>query len=395
MDAFSASAMEYVFRGQAQFLPYPLDALALIDADEYKDDLVEPVWHADVAPINGTWLCCEWMEGAEIRRLEGTLPQLSAGMLRELHRNLGWLLQGLASIAIAACDKRVPSSSRPGALRVGDETLDALGKLPRAIRRLSFRVSEGLPDDVLWMTGLCPPGAPFHLSREEILALRADGLGTPQSLMLSTKEAGATRAKAFAKTKPDPLIKANWIRDACRDWKATQRARAAARQVKRAKRCARVDLVARFYQATGTDFERLFEEVLGFLKLPFDKLDDKTKTGAPDYLLRLVNSPPLVVELKSREAKLIDYNKAVEVLAASEIHGHKGAFCVTLCHPGVDPSVPAVVASCGRLCVVESIDFGEALLRYCEGVINDEQLYQWLATPGQALAADLPFREYG
>ena len=101
------------------------------------------------------------------------------------------------------------------------------------------------------------------------------------------------------------------------------------------------------------------------------------------------------MELKSREAKLIDYNKAVEVLAASEIHGHKGAFCVTLCHPGVDPSVPAVVASCGRLCVLESIDFGEALLRYCEGVIDDEQLYQWLATPGQALAADLPFREYG
>ena len=256
-----------------RFLPYPLGAQALIDADEYKDDLVEPVWHADVAPINGSWLCCEWMEGAEIRKLEGTLPQLSAGMLRELHRNLGWLLQGLASIAIAACDKRVPASSRPGAVRVDDEALDALGKLPRAIRRLSFRVSEGLPDDVLWMTGLCPPGAPFHLSREEILALRADGLGTPQSLMLSTKEAGATRAKAFAKTKPDPLIKANWVRDACRDWKVTQRARAAERQVKRAKRCARVDLVARFYQATGLDFERLFEEILGFLKLPFDKLE--------------------------------------------------------------------------------------------------------------------------
>jgi helicase len=118
--------------------------------------------------------------------------------------------------------------------------------------------------------------------------------------------------------------------------------------------------------------------------------------GAPDYLLKLPNSEPLVVELKSREeGKLVDYNRAVEVLAASEVHGYRNAFCVTLCQPGVDPSVPSVVASCGRLSVVEAVDLGEALLRLCEGSLAGEQLYQWLATPGQALAADLPFREYG
>jgi helicase len=156
-----------------------------------------------------------------------------------------------------------------------------------------------------------------------------------------------------------------------------------------------VALVNQFYQARGVEFERTFEEIMTALGVPFKRLDDKTKTGAPDYLLELKNSPALVVELKSRDAdKLIDYNKAVEVLAASEVHGFKTAFCVTLCHPGVDPSVPITIAACGRLCVVESSDLGEALLRLCEGALSHEQLYAWLASPGQALSSDLPFREY-
>lgn len=398
---FAACLSSPEFRPQdgcrpTRFIPYPLGAQALIDADEYKEDLVEPVWHADIAPINGAWLSCRWIEGVPLRQLESTLPNLSAGMLRELYRNLVWVLQGLAAIAIAACDNRVPRSSRPACLHVDDASLATLTRLPRAIRRLSFRLSEGIPDDVLWMTALSPPGSPFYLTREEILALRAGEMKTPQVLMLGSPEADAGRVRALSKAKPDPQAKANWLRDACRTWKASQRSRAAERQLKRAKHCARADLVQRFYQATGTDFERLFEEVLTFLKIDFQKLDDKTKTGAPDYLLCLANSSPLVIELKSREeGKLVDYNRAVEVLAASEVHGYREAFCVTLCQPGVDPSVPGVVAACKRLCVVESVDLGEALLRYCEATLSGEQLYQWLATPGQALAADLPFREYG
>jgi helicase len=43
---------------------------------------------------------------------------------------------------------------------------------------------------------------------------------------------------------------------------------------------------------------------------------------------------------------------------------------------------------------VESTDLGEALLRLCEGVLTQPQLWQWLASPGQAPAIDLPYREY-
>lgn len=397
---FSTCLVSPEFRPQngvkpTRILPYPLDSAPLINAEMYQEDLAEPMWYADIAPVNATWLSCEWIDGAALRTLEGTLEHLRAGMLRELFRNLGWVLQGMAEIAMAACDSRIPKSNRPAALHVEDSTLKLMARLPRAIRRLSYRLTEGLPDNVLWMVGLCPPGSPYSLRREEMLALKAAGLTSPEALMQGSADADAARARALIGAKDDLQAKANWLRDACRAWKANQRTRAAERQKKRAKRCPREDLIDFFYQATGSDFERAFEEVLGFLKIENKRLDDKSKTGAPDYLVQLPSSPPLIVELKSRETgKLVDYNRAVEVLAASEVHGYKDAFCVTLCQPGVDPSVPSVIASCGRLTVIEAVDLGEALLRYCEGTLSGEQLYRWLATPGQALAADLPYRDY-
>jgi len=246
------------------------------------------------------------------------------------------------------------------------------------------------------MTGLGGPNSDFRLTRSEILSMRVSGYSTPERVMLGSSEADAARRDAFSRVKPSPYAKANWLRDACRDWKSDQRKRAAQRQLKRAHRCPNTALVKRFYSSTGTEFEKVFEAVLEVLDVSFERLDDRTKTGAPDYLIRLKDSPPIIVELKSKEGdRLVEYNRAVEVLAASEVHGHKGTFCVTLCHPGVDPSVPIVVASCGRLSVVESHDLGEALLRLCEGGIAQSQLWQWLASPGQAIAADLPFRDYG
>lgn len=382
-------------RSPTRRLPFPLEKGYLFDADDYAQDLAEPVWQADIVPINGAKLACDWLEGEELRLLESSLPSLSAGMLRDLFRNLSWALQGLAAIATAAADTRIAKSMRPTILRDDRLDLRALAKLPRVIRRLSLRLAEGLPDDVLWMTGLYSPGADIRLTRSEILALRARGYSSPEAVMQGSAEADAIRITVFAKAKQGAQTKANWLRDTCREWKTNQRQRAADRHQRRAHRCARADLIPRYYQAKGIGFEQVFEEILSFLGVSYEKLDDKTRTGAPDYLLKLIDSPPLVVELKSREGdKLVDYNKAVEVLAASEVHGHRDAFCVTICHPGVDPGVPLVIAASGRLSVVESCDLSEALLRLCEGTLTQAQLWQWLATPGQAVAADLPFKEY-
>jgi helicase len=245
------------------------------------------------------------------------------------------------------------------------------------------------------MNSLNLPGSIFRIQRSEILTLRALGFSSPQVLMLSTPEADIARASAFSKAKPAPQVKSNWLRDSVRAWKATQRKRFEERHLKRAVKCGMEALLVEYYQSRETEFEQVLERILQHLKIQFTKLDGKGKTGAPDYLLELPGSTPIVLEVKTKQnGKLVDYNSAVEVVAAATIHGYPTAFCTTLCHPGVDPSVAPVIVSCGKLSVVEGHDLAEALLRVGEGALSQSQLWQWLATPGQALAADIPFKDY-
>jgi helicase len=390
---FAACFCSPEFRGgriseKTRYLPFPLTANPLTDPSQFAADLAEPVWRADVMPINAAKLTLDWIEGRGLRDLERSVPKLSAGMLTEMFRNLVWILQGASAILSAV-------AASPQDMGIDPALALELAKLPRVIRRLSARVSEGLPDELLWLREMVRSTRGLSLGRHDILALRVEGMTTLEQLSLGSKDADDARARAFAKAKPTPQVKSNAVRDAARQWKSAQRKRAADTQIRRARNCERVDLLIQFYASKGKEFESAFENILNFLAIPFRQLDDNTKTGAPDYLLEIPDCKPLVVELKSREGeKLVDYNKAVEVIAAAEIHGFAGAFCVTLCHPGVDPSVPLVIAECGRLSVVETHDLGEALLRVCEGTLSLGQLWHWLATPGQALANDLPWTEF-
>ena len=122
----------------------------LVNPESFSGDLAEPIWEADIAPINGAKLNCDWIDGVELSQLESSLEYLSAGMLLGMFRELVWALQGLASIITAVADVRVPTGSRPGVLRGDRARLDLLAKLPRVIRRLSFRLAQGLPEEGLW-----------------------------------------------------------------------------------------------------------------------------------------------------------------------------------------------------------------------------------------------------
>ncbi|MDI6017216.1 DEAD/DEAH box helicase [Burkholderia pseudomallei] len=380
---------------RTRHLPYQLEEPYLIDADAFSKELMEPVWQADPAPVNAAKITVDWINGAELRDIENSLDALRAGSLRDMFRNVCWVLSGVASIVEAVTDARTPNALRPPYLTIPNSQLANLRKLPRYFRRLSLRVAEGLPDDVLWMTWLNNRDAAFRLTRGEILALRRHGFTSLDQIMQGTPEADQVRLAVFDAIKPTPHTKANWLRDASRQWKQEQRRRTAERHATRAKHCPHAQHVETYYTSRGTDFEAAFEKAMQLLNIKFQRLDDRAVTGAPDYLLELSDSPPLILELKSKvNDKLVDYNSAVEVLAASEVHGYKEIFCVTLSHPGVDPSVPSVINACGRLSVVESHDLGEALLRVCEGNLTQAQLWQWLATPGQAKADDLPFRTY-
>ncbi|AZZ92555.1 DEAD/DEAH box helicase [Hahella sp. KA22] len=396
---FSAAFSTPEFNSQggvqpSRFLPWQLKDIAT-NPGSYASDLLEPTWYANPAPTSAAWLALGWINGELLSEQEKTHSDLRAGSILDMYRNLGWSLQGIASIISSITDSRTPAPLRPQKLRENSELLYSLRKIPRVITRLNFRISSGLPDDVLWMEGLNRRGERFKLTREEILKLRKTNMISPESLVLGTEEADKARCAAFSRIKPSPKAKSNWLRDRCRSWKSDQRAKASERHQRRAKGCSEVQLIENFYLYRGTSFEEVYESILTHLGICFEKLDNGNRVGAPDYLITFENSPPIVMELKSKEGdKLVGYNDATEVLSASEIHGYKDNFCVTLCHPGVDPSVPMNITSCGRLCVVESHDFGEALLRYCKKSIRQEQLWNWLASPGQALSDDLPFTEH-
>lgn len=374
---------------------YTLDKQPLFDPSKYNSDLSEKVWHTNIKSMNAAQICARWIKGSSLRELEQSLPDLRAGAIRDSIRNLCWVLQGISSILNAVTDKRAPKELLPRVVIDSSPNLDNLSKLPRLINRLIARLLLGLPDNALWMNELNSGSEHFQLSREEILKFSQASCATPEFIMLGTQEADDFRKKVFEKIKPSPILKSNWLRDSCRAWKKTARKKVADRQLKRASKCQNNSLITTFYESFGDQFEIAFEGALTHLGIEFEKLDSNKKTGAPDYLVLLENSPPLVFELKSKFGdKLVDYNSATEVLAASEIHGHKDSHCVTLCHPGIDPSVPTAIISCSRLTVIESHDLAEALLRICEGKLTQFQLWGWLSTPGQALSEDLPFAEY-
>jgi len=131
---------------------------------------------------------------------------------------------------------------------------------------------------------------------------------------------------------------------------------------------------------------------LGFAAINFQKLDGPGRIGYPDYLVTIEGAPGIVFELKTRQSdtEFVSFNNATEVLGASELTGMRDNFCVTLCNPAFEPSVPSLIERCGRLCVVDACDLTEALLRVREGNLTRAELHNWLSTPGVALREDLP-----
>ena len=380
---------------QTRWLPWPLQRVFVPGVQSRMQNFNDTRLASDADVLSASAIAADWVNGFALIELERAAPNLSAGMVRDLIRNLSWILQGLSSVLEVATDIRVPHELRPQAARIADDRLLVIRRLPRHIARLVRRLYEGLPEDVLWMLELNAPSQDFRLTRDDVLRLRGVGVTSPTQLMAGDPNADAARVAAFPRGRPSPHAKANWVRDRSRAWKAEQRQIAASKQARRAYRRPARQLLDNYYASLGLQFESAFEGVLSHLGILWQRLDDRSRVGAPDYLLHIVPNSPLIIELKTREQdRLVDYNRAVEVLAASEVHGYRDAFCVTLCHPGVDPGVPAVIAQCGRLAVVESHDLGEALLRLCEGDLSPEQLHRWLTTPGQAVSSDLPFKEH-
>jgi len=387
--------VSYQGKKSTRYFPYMFGKGVLLDPSNLNIPLYENMWTANLPSVNAAKLAFEWIEGEQLRKLEDSFETLTAGMLNDLYKNLAWLLKGASAIIMACADTRIDPELRPTFL--SDEIVNNLRLLPRFITRLAFRVNTGLTDNALWLTSLNKiyPERGFKLTRLEMLNISLSDFYKPEFLSQGEQEAEEFRFNLFKNIKPTPHKKSNWLRDAAKVWKVNQRNLAADRHVSKSKKLGFESQFIKYYAARGTEYEQAFEELLNLAEISFTKLDDGKKTGAPDYILNLSNSPEIIVELKTKQGEnLVDLNGATDVLRASELYGYSSNFCVTLCHPGVDPSVLPVIETCGRLSVVEGHDLGEAFLRLLSGTITQEQLWQWLSIPGAASAEDLPMKEY-
>ncbi|MCY6501477.1 DEAD/DEAH box helicase [Escherichia coli] len=387
--------ISYQGKRPTRYLPYMFTRAVLLDPSRLDIPLYENIWQANLPSINAAKLAFEWIEGEQLRKLEDTFEALTAGMLNDLYRNLAWLLKGVSTIVMACADTRIASELRPSFLN--DEVVNDLRLLPRFINRLAFRVNTGLTDKALWLTTLNKiyPERGFKLTRIEMLNISSSEYYKPEYLSQGEQEAEEFRLELFKNIKPTPHKKSNWLRDAAKVWKINQRSHAAERHVLKSKKIGFEKQFKRYYDARGIEYEQAFEELLSLAGINYIKFDDGKRTGAPDYLVSFTNSPDIVVELKTKLGdNLVDFNGATDVLRASELYGYGDNFCVTLCHPGVDPSVLPIIEKCGRLSIVEGHDLGEALLRLLSGNLTQEQLWQWLSIPGAASAEDLPMKEY-
>jgi helicase len=266
----------------------------------------------------------------------------------------------------------------------------AIRQLARAMRRQAVRIGAGLPSETLWLMSLDLQRPPRRLSRKQILALRCEGMTRAIDLMNGAPEADQARRRALEAIANPQL--ANAVRSAALRWRIEDRAYCKRQHSKRAIQFGAFVAIEAFYKARNDAFEVAFEGLLNVAAIDFQKLDGRGKIGHPDYLVNIEELPSLVFELKSKasEEEVVSYNQATEVLAASEIIGRRDNFCITLCNPGIEPSVPALIEACGRLCVVDACDFAEAILRVREGRLTRADLHNWLTTPGIALRGDLP-----
>lgn len=389
--ALSSPEFNYTGGEPTRFVNWRISRPGLLSnpyAGRLERYLFEQPWVADVSAANGANVLTSWTAGTARDNVERMIPSVRLGTIQALSRDVAWILTGISEIVATVTAPSLADEAKPPVMRGSGPNVLASRQLSRATRRLAARINAGLPSDVLWLTSLDLTNGPRRLSRAQILSLRNAGLSKAIDLMSGEAQATAQRTMALGGSQRS----SNAVRNAARAWKIEDRTYCKERHLRRAQRFSADHIVSDLYESRGDAFELAFEAALNFIAIPIHKLDGPGRIGYPDYLVNVENTAGLVFELKTKvsDSDTISMNEATDVLRASELIGMRDNFCVTLCNPAVEPSVPSFIESCGRLCVVEVCDFIEALLRLREGTMSRADLHNWLSTPGLALREDLP-----
>lgn len=381
---------EFSGPNRTRFIPYGFDNIVQNDLIEaYATSLAEPQWQPYRAAANATTLLMDWLDGIPVNLLEGQFPNVRAGTLKSLCRDLVWTLSGLSNILAAATRPNLSTGERPYCLRsLPPEAVTGLRLLLSPLRLLCRRLHVGLPLPVLWMSELKTPSGERAVSRPEAVALHQVGLSSFESLRRRsnwTQLIDILRATGAS----DPQARAVELQQLAHDWHGTNRNRSKSQQLRRLDE-ADQHLLENFYSSRDKHFESAFQALLERAGIRYTLFDTGQKPGAFDYILHFDDRPDIVVECKTRQGdNLVDLSAARVVLGSSEQYGYRNNFCVTLCQPGIDPNVLESLQSCVRLCVVETHDMAEAFTRLIRRSMSTQSFHDWLTQPGQAKAETL------
>lgn len=370
---------------RTRFIPYGFDAMASNPlATALAATVAARPWQAHRSAANAAALLIDWIDGAPLADVERRFRGVRAGTIEALCRDVLWCVSGVADVVSAATRPDLDALERPTCLRTATAaTLANVRSLLPALRLLVARLAAGLPQAVLWMVqAQGPTGRPL-ITRREALALHERGLGGYEALRQRNNWTDVIKALTQAGV-ADAQRRAETIQRIAMDWHLELRARMLAEQ-KRALGKENHKNLDDYYEARGTVFENKLEEIMNISGVRFTRFDISSRTGAFDYLIHIDDRTDIPLECKSKQGNsLVTYNEATDVLRATDVHGYTGANCVTVCQPGVDPNVPPLLVGCGRLCVVESHDLAEVLIRIALGKASSQDLHDWLSQPGQA-----------
>lgn len=365
-------------------------------ARQLADVLFSQPWNASVEGANAALLTSAWASGRPRADIERLVPNVRLGTITNQARDISWILIGISEIIGRVTAPSLDESVLPTALQGDVEKLASLRLLARPIRRQAQRIGTGLGSEVVWMSGLELVGLRPRLTRSEIVALQQAGLTTPMLLMRGDAAADEARQAALASVGTSDRGASSRLREAAKSWRVKDRVHCKRLHERRTAAVDGGDLVNRLYTVRGTDLEAVLVEAFEKVGHPLTVIDDGTHPGRPDFLWELDELPPIVIEVKTKMAddQSVGLSSATEVLAASELMGMAGVNCLTICSPGVDPSVPRLIEESGRLCVVDISDLTDAIVRMLRGELAVDAMHNWLTTPGVAAMGDLIGRDY-
>ncbi|ADO75969.1 hypothetical protein [Stigmatella aurantiaca] len=378
------TSTEFEGSNRTRIVPYGFDETTANESVvKYSASLAEAPWEAHRRAANAATLLMNWLEGVDISALEDTYPDLRAGPIQALCRDLAWCLAGLANILASATRPNLSANERPACMRqMPPQALQALHRLPAFIRLLIRRLLAGLPTPALWLLELEPAPGGRAVSRNEAISLHQINLSSMENLRRRANWEELIRILA-ATGASDAKARAHEIQTMAHAWHGKRRERALKRQLQRLEE-ADQPLLKEFYDSREKKFEAAFEALMKRVGIPCTLFDSGQKPGAFDYLLRIEGRPPVIVECKTKQGDhLVDLNAARTVLSSSEQYGHQGTFCVTLCQPGVDPNVLESLQACTRLSIAETHDFAEAMTRLMTNSLTAQSFHDWLTQPGQ------------